>query len=381
MQTSPSIYITATSLVTPLGIGTEENFRQLVQGHSGVQLMNDPLLFSTTLPLARFDEAFIKEAKMVYNTTTRFDTLMLSCVDELHRQTHIDLSSPDVIILLSTTKGNIELLQDDPLDEKLFLTYSAGLIQRKLNNPNTPIVVSNACISGLSAIIIAKRLLSKGPYKHAVIVGCDVLTNFVISGFASFHAISDDRCKPFDKNRTGINLGEAAAALILSTESGSEILVLGGSVSNDSNHISGPSKTGEELSFCINESMKEAGLSTDDIGFISAHGTATDYNDEMESKAFSLSGLHEPPVFSIKAMYGHTLGASGILETIISAECLKQQLILPNFGFNEKGVSGDISISESLQQNALQSCLKTASGFGGCNAAIVLGRIFDRNKR
>ena len=120
--------------------------------------------------------------------------------------------------------------------------------------------------------------------------------------------------------------------------------------------------------------LKDAGLSADDIGFISAHGTATDYNDEMESKAFSLAGLHYSPVFSLKAMYGHTLGASGILETIISAECLKRQLILPSVGFSEKGVSGDISISEELQQSELHSCLKTASGFGGCNAAIILKR-------
>ena len=374
MQTSSSIFITASSLVTPLGIGAEENFRQLVQGHSGVQLLYDPLLFPAILPLARFDEDFINKSKQVFKTTTRFDSVLLACINELQQQTKLDLSSPDVIILLSTTKGNVELLQDGLQDEKLFLSYSARLIQQKLKNSNTPIVVSNACISGLSAMIIAKRLLTKRTYKHAVIVGCDVLTTFVISGFASFHAISAERCKPFDKNRTGINLGEAAAAIILSNELESQISVHGGYISNDANHISGPSKTGEELSFCINQSLKDAGLSADDIGFISAHGTATDYNDEMESKAFSLAGLHYSPVFSLKAMYGHTLGASGILETIISAECLKRQLILPSVGYSEKGVSGDISISEELQQSELHSCLKTASGFGGCNAAIILKR-------
>jgi 3-oxoacyl-[acyl-carrier-protein] synthase-1 len=220
--------------------------------------------------------------------------------------------------------------------------------------------------------MVAKRLLTAGQYKHAVIVGCDILSNFVISGFASFHAISQEICKPFDKNRAGINLGEACAALILSTEAVSAITVHGGCISNDANHISGPSKTGEELSYCIDESLKLSGLPPDDIDFISAHGTATDYNDEMESKAFALSGLHKAPVFSIKAIYGHTLGAAGILETIISAECLKQQVVLPSFGFTEKGISGDILVSDSLLKKKLQTCIKTASGFGGCNAAIIL---------
>jgi 3-oxoacyl-[acyl-carrier-protein] synthase-1 len=379
LQTTSSFYITATSLVTPLGIGTEENFSRLIQGHSGVERIYDPLLFPTVLPLAKFDEDFIQKSKQLFNTTTRFDCVLLACINELQQQTPLDLSSPDVIIILSTTKGNVELLQDGLQNQKLFLSYSARLIQQKLNNSNAPIVVSNACISGISAIIIAKRLLAKGTYKHAVIVGCDVLTKFVISGFASFHAISTDRCKPFDKNRTGINLGEAAAAMILSSELASQISVHGGYISNDANHISGPSKTGEELSFCIHQSLKDAGLTNTDIGFILAHGTATDYNDEMESKAFSLSGLHYSPVFSLKAMYGHTLGASGVLETIISAECLKKQRILPNVGFSEKGVSGDIIISEELQQKDVHTCLKTASGFGGCNAAIILKRSVAAN--
>ena len=109
-----------------------------------------------------------------------------------------------------------------------------------------------------------------------------------------------------------------------------------------------------------------------EIDFISAHGTATVYNDEMESKAISLVGLNKMPVFSLKAHYGHTLGASGIIESIISIECLKRNAILPSLGFDTIGVSGDIFINEHLLEKELSYAIKTASGFGGCNAALLL---------
>ena len=206
-------------------------------------------------------------------------------------------------------------------------------------------------------------------------VGCDVLSKFVINGFNSFHAISKTICKPFDKNRTGISLGEGSAAILLSTEKKSTIVIGNGFISNDSNHISGPSKTGEELAFCIQESLQKSNLNFKDIDFISAHGTATPYNDEMESKAFELAELTTNPVFSLKAIFGHTLGATGILETIMSIECLKRNLILQSSGFDELGVSGNININKTLIKKQLNTCLKTASGFGGCNAALLIHKI------
>jgi 3-oxoacyl-[acyl-carrier-protein] synthase-1 len=193
-----------------------------------------------------------------------------------------------------------------------------------------------------------------------------------MSGFASFHAISREACKPFDQTRSGITLGEAAAAILISSEMRSEISIESGLISNDANHISGPSKSGEELSYCIQTSMQDSKVAVQDIDFISAHGTATMFNDEMESKAFSLAGLNKTPVFSLKGAYGHTLGASGILESILSIECLKRNIILPSIGFDEKGVSGDILINKTAMTKELTTCLKTASGFGGCNAALIL---------
>src|SRR6185436_15252216 len=144
---------------------------------------------------------------------------------------------------------------------------------------NQPVIISNACISGVLAIITGMRLLRSGQYENAVIAGADVITKFILSGFESFQALSPQICKPFDRTRDGLNLGEGAATVILSTNKKySEsrtygIKVKGGSVSNDANHISGPSRTGKELAHAIKKAMLDASVSLEDIDFISAHGT------------------------------------------------------------------------------------------------------------
>ncbi len=227
---------------------------------------------------------------------------------------------------------------------------------------------------------MAKRLLETGKYENAVIVGADTISKFVYSGFQSFQALSKGKCNPFSSDRDGINLGEGGATLILTTREGFEqqptIMVSGGAISNDANHISGPSRTGQELSSAINKSMKMAGISAKDLDFISAHGTATLYNDEMEAKAFNLSKLQDVYVNSLKGNFGHTLGASGLIESIISILSLKEGVILPTSGFSEIGVFPEILICNKMMTKEMKHCLKTSSVFGGCNSTLV----FSKNK-
>jgi 3-oxoacyl-[acyl-carrier-protein] synthase I len=241
---------------------------------------------------------------------------------------------------------------------------------------NPPIVASNACISGIMAILTGLRLIRSGQYENAVIAGADVISNFVLSGFQSFQAISSRPCRPFDRSRDGITLGEGAGTVVLSAHQryAGGIKILGGSTSNDANHLSAPSRTGAELCHSIITSLGQAGLSSADIDFISAHGTATLYNDEMEAKAITLAKLQAVPVNSLKGYYGHTLGAAGLIESIIAAQSLKEDLVLPTIGFEEIGVSQPLNICSTLLSAPLQFCLKTASGFGGCNAALVLSK-------
>lgn len=366
------VYIAHAAMVTPLGTGTRANMDRLTEGRSGIAWIDDKSLSLHPLPLAKVPNALLQQTDGTYKCHTRFDSLLMACIDDLLQDCPVDFSSPDTRVLLSTTKGNIELLETDETNQALWLSYSAKAIREKLGHPHEPIIVSNACISGVSACIVARRLLQRDVCRHVLVIGCDVLSRFVLEGFQSFHAISQQPCKPFDASRDGITLGEASAALVLSTAIRSDILLGDGAISNDANHISGPSRTGEELNFCIRETLRRSALHAGDIGFISAHGTATVYNDEMESKAFEMAGLQQVPLFSLKGAYGHTLGASGLVDLLVSAECLRQNLVLPSLGFDTPGVGGQVTVNRELLHANMHAALKTASGFGGCNAAIAL---------
>jgi 3-oxoacyl-[acyl-carrier-protein] synthase-1 len=372
LNLSTPSYIIDTSCISPLALSTDENFNSLVEGRSAIRKMEDDSFYHEPVLAAVFDTEIMINFRQRFQTHTRFDALLLACFDDMLQKRYVDYSSADTLLILSTTKGNVELLAENSEDERAYLQYSAGLLQQYAQNPNPVLIVSNACISGISASIVAKRYLDAGLYNNVLVIGCDVVTPFVLSGFSSFHAISKNGCKPFDLERDGVVLGEACGALLLSSRISSDIIMEGGFISNDANHISGPSKTGEELAFCIRSTLSQAQVNAEEVDFISAHGTATPYNDEMESKAICLANLQQVPVFSLKANFGHTLGAAGIIESIMSIEGLKRGIVLPSLGFSQMGVSGGIRVNQFLTEKKMSFALKTGSGFGGCNAAMLL---------
>ena len=144
--------------------------------------------------------------------------------------------------------------------------------------------------------------------------------------------------------------------------------IVSGASANDANHISGPSRTGDGLFKAVSQTLQGNKLKIDTIN---AHGTATPYNDEMESIAFERVGLTDSPVNSLKGYYGHTLGAAGVLETVLTIEAAHQNQLIKSGGYSEKGVSGNIQIINKHETRNIQTFLKTASGFGGCNAAAL----------
>ncbi|MEO6730752.1 MAG: beta-ketoacyl synthase N-terminal-like domain-containing protein [Ferruginibacter sp.] len=373
------VFIVADNIISPLGITTDENFTAISKGLSGVRQQFDPALSEASFYASLFDDANDLLANK-NDSYTKFEQLLIASVSSALENTNIDITGANVILIISSTKGNISLIENAPLSpelkERVALHTSAKLVADYFHFAAKPLVVSNACISGLIGILTGMRLIQSGQYDHAVVVGADVISKFVLSGFQSFQAISAAPCRPFDAERNGINLGEGAGTVILSADQthSKGIKITGGSVSNDANHISGPSRTGEELCQAIKKAMKDASITETDIGFISAHGTATLYNDEMEALAISLAGLLAVPVNSLKGYYGHTLGAAGIIESIISIQSMKQSIILPSLGFSRLGVTQPLNISNSLQATSFTNCLKTASGFGGCNAALIFNK-------
>ncbi len=375
-------WVAADHLISPLGFTAEENYRAIREGRSGLRRISDPLLSIIPVCVGKIPD-FPRPGKDGSQPPllTRFEQLVILSIQGVLRKVRLDSTSPRTIFILSTTKGNIDLLEQGKGDSRqIALAKTAGTICRFFGNPNLPLVVSNACISGVMAMLIGKRLLESGQYDHVVVSGADVISRFVVSGFQSLQAISQEPCRPFDKNRNGISLGEAAATVVLTNDPGAigadpKIGILGGGISNDANHISGPSRTGEELGMAIQQAMTESRVGSDDIDFISAHGTATLYNDEMEAKAFNGAGLKDTPLNSLKGSFGHTLGAAGVVESVMSIHALLNNELLPTTGFESLGVSLPINISNRLKFKSLTTCLKTASGFGGCNAAMIMQKV------
>lgn len=379
------IYSLADNITSPLGNTSEENLQAVLQGKSALKVHTN--LFPSVDPFCA----------SLFPERIDFVTLCLRSARAAVSQAGIDAASARVVFVVSTTKG-------DNLD----LVTPARRIANAFNNPNEPIVVSNACVSGVCAQIVAARLLESGNYDTAVVIGCDVQSQFIVSGFQSFKALSPEPCRPFDAQRIGLNLGEAAATMVLTTKwDGKTAWTLAsGAIRNDANHISGPSRTGEGSFRCLNHVMNSRSfvtdvtnvtdvtdtvgdmqhteaLTPDDITCVSVHGTATAYNDEMESIALSRAGLSQTPVSALKGYFGHTMGAAGVLETILTLHALEQGVVLPSRGFETQGTTYSVNLSSetrTLSDVKQPQFIKLLSGFGGCNAAVRWSKCPDMQK-
>lgn len=377
MEHHLTTYITHDTLISALGFGTQENLEAIRSYHSGITLQTDKRIADTPLLAATISQERLQQQAEAIGVSgyPRMEQLFILTINELIRQSGQTLEDKTCGLILSTTKGNIDLLtrHTEHPDEAVFLWKMAENIAGYFHAEERVHVISNACISGVSALVTGKRMIENGIYRKVIVVGGDLLSHFITSGFLSFRSLSSRPCRPYDSNRDGLNLGEACGAVLLSTEkTPNSIILSGGAISNDANHISGPSRTGDGLFFAIRQAMQEAGTALQNISFVNAHGTATVYNDEMESKALTLAHLEQVPTHSLKPYFGHTLGASGIIESIVCMHELKQGILFGTPGYETPGVPMPIPVYATHQHIPMKHCVKTASGFGGCNAAIVL---------
>ena len=363
------IYCIGHNIISPLGTTSEENFEAVLSGKTELKQHENLFGLPETCHVSVFsnDSVF----KQNENDITFLENLMINSVEKANEAAKLDLSSSDTIFIISTTKGNVSYLSENE-DDRIFLWHSAEKVSNFFGNNNKPLVISNACISGASAQVEALRLLNGKHFKNAVVVGGDVLSKFIISGFQSFKALSPKRCKPFDRDRCGLNLGEAVATIIYTskTEENADFVLENGAIRNDARHISAPSIEAEGLFNTLKEVLKS--IDIQDIAFVNAHGTATIYNDEMEALALNRMSMQQIPVNSLKAFFGHTLGAAGVLETIISAIALNKSLILKSVGCDEPDCKHEIHPTSETTSTKKRAFIKMVSGFGGTNAALLL---------
>jgi 3-oxoacyl-[acyl-carrier-protein] synthase I len=208
-----------------------------------------------------------------------------------------------------------------------------------------------------------------------VVVGFDPLSRFVSTGFHALGALSSSVARPFDRTRDGLSLGEGAAVAVLvrRTPEKGDICLDGAGSSNDANHRTGPSRTGEGLLRAARMALETADLAPENVGAVKCHGTATLYNDAMEAKALqALFGNTIPPCASFKGALGHTSGGGALLEVLIASHLLRARTLAPTVGFAELGVEEPIPISATKQAFSTPSLLCLSAGFGGVNAAIAL---------
>lgn len=283
-------------------------------------------------------------------------------------------------LVLSTTKADITALErlhaGQPCSDAARRHLLPGQLAADLaaaNNMRGPVrCISVACVSGLLAIQTAAEMLQRAEADAVIVAGVDLLSHFVLAGFTALKSLDPDGCRPFDKDRTGLSLGEGAAAVLLVRGSG--MTVAGWGSSNDANHLTGPSRDGSGLVLAINRALQRAAVATGGIDYLHAHGTGTLYNDNMESLALrTVFGKNVPPCSSSKGIFGHTLGAAGVLETILCLLAARSNTLPGTPRLLERDpVAPQSMLLRPQPATRLRCMLKINSGFGGANAALVL---------
>lgn len=397
------IVITATGIISALGLGTEQHTGALISKNAGmryplhlrtkhatefvcgeVEYSNDQL--ATLLGLPTGDNGY-----------TRTTLLALAAMQELMSNTDITLFTDNNFALVNanTVGGmcSVEDMYPDFISEKSegpFLKYIDTLdcaestlnIARHFRLKPFMATISTACSSSANALILGARLIQNGVVQRAICGGCDALSRFTLNGFNSLKNVDKEPCRPFDANRFGLNLGEGAAYLLLEKETdalarGADILAVfsGYSNTNDAYHPTAPSPDGDGALHTMQLALQKAGLTENDIDYINAHGTATINNDPAEGKAIQRLFNSKETVFSSTKPYtGHTLAAAGAIEAFFSIQAIQQQKAWPNLNLRTPIEEMSISPVTEVTELAINHVLSNSFGFGGSNVSLIFSR-------
>lgn len=380
--------ILAADVVTSLGAGCEEVWSQMTRGACGLRPMKrfPHGKYRTDVAGEIPDEVMAGLAPDGPGADeTRAYALALGVGRRLVRALPADLPRQRTGLVLATTKAEIDELHHKVLSrptsgrERFNPFVMARDLARDLGLAGPVLAASSACASGSIAIIQAARLLTRGEADRVLVIGVDVLADFILAGFSALAALSRGPCRPFDQSRDGLSLGEGAGALLLARapDRGSPLAILRGwGMTGDACHITAPSRTGEGLRRALLGALAMAGLAPQDIHYINSHGTGTVYNDEMEAEALgAVFGEAGPPVSSMKGYFGHTLGAAGVIEAALCLKVLRERAVPASMGLTDLGVGRPINVTRvPLRPDPLDNLLTIKCGFGGVNAVLAISR-------
>ncbi len=368
------VVISQVATVTSLGDGLETLWQNLLAGKSGIA------------PVSRFDCQ-----NYISNYAACIDNLEVPASDSLldpimsQVATQIRDIPADCRLLVASTKGEIDRLttvcrQQDKIQPAILATSLLDKVSRQFGIDAGAININAACASSTLAVARGAAQIVAGDAEAVLIYAADLVSEFVFSGFSSLQALSAHPCRPFDRNRDGLTLGEAGVAILLVSETVAKqrnetplAYVSGWGMANDAHHVTAPARDGNGLIRACQQALDKGEIGSSDVAAINAHGTGTIYNDAMELTAFNaIFGDSLPPLHGVKGSLGHCLGAAGGVEIAIGCKALQQQLIPPTVGFTDAEVGAQGRIKSSAQKIAGEYILCTNSGFGGINAAVVL---------
>jgi 3-oxoacyl-[acyl-carrier-protein] synthase II len=360
--------------VSSLGADAETAWQTLLSGRSGVR------------PFARFpaDASRLSNAAFVDGIEPeREDTLIMQMLRPLlERRRHA--IPADARLLLATTNGEIEFLEravsggaaaaEDSLPTALLKKVQA---LAGLQRPG--LVISAACASSTVAIAEGAAMIRSGEADCVLVVACDFVSEFVAAGFRSLGALAPDRARPFDRQRRGLSLGEAAGYLLLMDERRARderrtfrAEVSGWGTSSDADHITSPSSSGRGLEVAVRKALASAAVAPEDVGSLCAHGTGTRTNDAMEMAAFGRIFAKPVPTYSVKGALGHTMGTAGLVDAIVAMQSLADGMAPPTVGLLEPDESAEGWVAAHSQACESAVAVSTNSGFGGVNCALLL---------
>lgn len=369
-----TVHVVDMGCVTALGGDADAVWQGLCDGQSGLAPVERFATDAYVTKLAACIPALDAEGPC-----SRLDTL----VEMLFEGVQVP---PDCHLLTASTKAGIDQLeratrgQGESLN-RLLGYQVADHVASVLNIAGPRQNVSAACASATVALALAGARIAGNQAEAVLVCGLEVVSEFVFSGFSALKALSPTACRPFDGARDGLNLGEGGAYLLLMSEErcrregrSSLGILRGWGIAGDASHITAPSREGEGLVLAVRQALQQAQASREEIGAISAHGTGSVYNDAMELTAFDKVFENPRPLHSVKGATGHTMGASGAIETLVGLRSLQVGFIPPTVGLRQPDASAGAWVSARSQTLQGGLLLNANSGFGGINAAVILAQ-------
>ena len=385
-------------VISAIGNSVAENRFALAEGVCGIHNELDlfPSKYAEILPFGQIKistESLLQNFKITEPGVTRTTLLALHAFDEAIQDGNLSLSeisSFDTALIGASTVGGMcltdELYADankntngSPYTSSYDCASVTMYLQHRYKMNGIINTINTACSSSANAIMYGAMLIKNGFAKRAIVGGVDSLAKYTINGFHALHILSPEKCTPFDENRKGLNLGEGAAFLLLEKEEdiiGKKVYaeLSGYCNANDAYHPSSLSEQGDGPYFAMQGALQSAKLSVDQIDFINAHGTGTENNDEVESKAL-IRLFEKPPSFaSSKGNVGHTLGAAGAIEAVYSILSLMHQEVYPNLNFKQSIASTGLIPVQSYKKIPLRYIMSNSFGFGGNCSSLIFSK-------